>query len=77
MNEFGSKITDLLAIIVGLFLVIIAAVWVIFPFVVNSALARIQKLLASQNRSLEDVSGRLNETNKALQWIIDNWKERG
>jgi hypothetical protein len=32
--------------------------------------------MTRQNELLDKITERQNETNKALQWIIDNWRSR-
>ena len=63
----------LLILLIGL---IVGVVWMAFPFEVNSALNRVQKLLSKQNEVLEKLNARQNETNKALQFLVDNWRPR-
>lgn len=53
MNAAGYNISSALILIVGTILLVPAVVWFIFPFIVNSALNRIQKLLVKQNQLLE------------------------
>jgi predicted PurR-regulated permease PerM len=72
----GDLASGFVALIIVVGLLVIAVVWIIFPFVVNSALNRIQKLLAKQNELLGQITDRQNEANKALQWIINNWSSR-
>lgn len=53
MNAAGYNISSALILISGAILLVPAVVWIIFPFIVNSALNRIQKLLIKQNQLLE------------------------
>jgi ABC-type tungstate transport system substrate-binding protein len=56
--------------------VILAVLWLIFPFVVASGLNALEKLLRKQNDLLSKLIDHQNETNKALQWLVDNWSKR-
>jgi uncharacterized membrane protein YhiD involved in acid resistance len=66
-----------LGLIIAVGLLVITIVWIIFPFIVNSALSRIQKQLAEQNDLLGQINDRQNETNKALQWIVNDSTSHG
>ena len=55
-----------LFVLIGLFIIVLAAVWITFPFIVMSGLRRIEKLLAKQNQTLDQIADRQNETNCAL-----------
>jgi hypothetical protein len=52
----------------------ISIVWVFFPFILGSHLKAIERSLDKQNKALDQIADRQNETNKALQWLIENWK---
>ena len=64
------------AIVIVLFIVggLFSIVWLIFPFVVSSGLSRVEKLLKKQNETLDKISERTNETNRALQFLVDREK---
>jgi hypothetical protein len=51
---------------------VIANAWIIFPFMVNNGLNRMQRLLAKQNEVLGQITDRQDGTNKALQWMVSN-----
>jgi hypothetical protein len=63
--------TVLVLFIVG---ALFGIVWLIFPFVVNNDLSRIERLLKKQNEILQSVTDRQNETNRALQFLVDRGK---
>jgi len=61
----------LLMLIIGLFIILLAIVWIIFPFIVLNGLGKIEKLLAKQNQTLTQIADRQNEANRALQFLVD------
>ena len=69
LGGFGILLLLLLALVVGV-------VWLVFPFVVWGGFTNLSKLLEKQNERLGQIATRQNETNKALQWIVDNWNAR-
>jgi predicted PurR-regulated permease PerM len=71
-----NDVNPILAVLIFIGLLVITVVWIIFPFMVNNGLNRIQRLLAKQNEILGQITDRQNETNKALQWIVSNWGSR-
>jgi hypothetical protein len=66
----------------GIFLVIsflgfcVAFAWVIFPFIVISKCNQIIRLLAALQKTFDKNNDRQNETNKALQFFIDDRSKR-
>jgi hypothetical protein len=56
---------------VSMFIIVLAAIWITFPFIVMSGLRRIEKLLAKQNQTLAQIADRQNEANRALQFLVD------
>lgn len=64
LGGFGFLLLFLVVLVVGI-------VWVIFPFVVAGGLNSIEKVLKKQNQLLERVGDRQNETNRALQFLVD------
>ena len=61
----------LLMLIIGLFIILLAIVWIIFPFIVLHGLGKIEKLLDKQNQTLAQIADRQNETNRALQFLVN------
>jgi hypothetical protein len=51
--------------------IVLAVCWIIFPFVVANGMGRIEKLLKKQNEALVRIAERQNETNRALQFLVD------
>jgi hypothetical protein len=68
--------SPILAFFIFLGVLAISIIWIAFPFLVSNGFNRLQKLLTRQNELLDKITERHNETNKALQWIIDNWRSR-
>ena len=66
--------SPVLAFFIFLGVLVISIIWIAFPFLVSNGFKRLQKLLARQNELLDKITERQNETNKALQWIIDHWR---
>ena len=58
-------------LIIGLFIIVLAVAWIIFPFIVLHSLGRIEKLLGKQNQTLAQMADRKNETNHALQFLVE------
>jgi len=65
LGGFGFLLLFLVVLVVGV-------VWVIFPFFVASGLNSIEKALKRQTDLLEKIVDRQNETNKALQFLVDD-----
>jgi hypothetical protein len=63
---FGGAIATLL----GLLILALAILWVIFPIVVLSKFNELLKIEREAMRARIEVA-------KALQWIVDNWKDEG
>ena len=63
---FGGAI----AILLGLLVLALAILWVIFPVVVLSKFNELLKIEREAMRARIEVA-------KALQWIVDNWKDEG
>jgi len=61
---FGGAI----AILLGLLILALAILWVIFPVVVLSKFNELLKIEREAMRARIEVA-------KALQWIVDNWKD--
>jgi hypothetical protein len=61
----------LVLVIVG---ALFSVVWLVFPFVVSSSLSRVGKPLKKQNEILVSVADRQNETNRALQFLVNREK---
>ena len=61
---FGGAI----AILLGLLILALAILWVIFPVVVLSKCNELLKIEREAMRARIEVA-------KALQWIVDNWKD--
>ncbi|PYI82963.1 MAG: hypothetical protein DME54_08955 [Verrucomicrobia bacterium] len=68
--------SPVLAFFIFLGVLAISIIWIAFPFLVSNGFSRLQKLLTRQNELLDKITERQNETNKALQWIVDNWSSR-
>jgi len=64
LGGFGFLLLFLLSLIVGV-------IWLAFPFFVASGFKTMEKLLKKQNDLLERISDRQNETNKALQFLVN------
>ena len=71
-----DETSPILVFIIGVLVLMVVVAWIVFPFLVNNGLNRIQKHLAKQNDLLGQINDRENETNKALQWIVNNWTSR-
>ena len=60
------------AVLIILVCIIALAVWwIIFPFIVANGMNQIEKLLKKQNEALQKIADRQNETNRALQFLVD------
>jgi apolipoprotein N-acyltransferase len=71
-DEFGGFI----GVIVGLLVLVLAIMWLIFPVLV---LSKFNELLKSQREiraALLSANAARSEIAKALQWMVNNWKQR-
>ncbi len=64
LNATESALGGLFGFIFAVIGLVVVICWVIFPFIVTNSLGRIEKLLRQQ-------SDRQNETNKALQFLVN------
>ena len=67
LSLFGG----LLMLIIGLFIILLAVAWIVFPFIVLNSLGKIEKLLTKENQTLTQIADRQNEANRALQFLVD------
>jgi sensor domain CHASE-containing protein len=82
-----ENLPAVLVIIGCLLVVVLAAVWVAFPFIVNnrfshliqvqthqlSATENLERLLESAVKEIKARNAVHAETNRAMQWMVDNW----
>ncbi len=71
-DEFAGGI---LAILVGLLILVVAVVWILFPILV---LVKFNDLLEAQraiHRALLAANTVRDEIAKALQWMVNNWRD--
>jgi len=66
-NEFFGGV---FVVIIGLLVLSLAILWVVFPVVVLSKFNELLKTEREWNRARAEVA-------KALQWMVDNWKDEG
>jgi uncharacterized membrane protein len=64
LSDTGSLIGGFFGLILALVLLVVAICWLVFPFIVANSLGRIEKLLRQQ-------TDRQNETNRALQFLVN------
>ncbi len=64
LSDAGSVVGGIFGLILLLIGLGLAICWLIFPFIVSNSLGRIEKLLRQQ-------TDRQNETNKALQFLVN------
>lgn len=65
-----ESVGGVIVALVGLLVLALAILWVIFPVVVLSKLNELLKTEREANRARTEVA-------KALQWMVDNWKDEG
>jgi hypothetical protein len=83
----GAAFGGLFAAVIGIFLLLLTAAWIAFPFIVISKANEILKLLraidanAAGNARIgngvhQEIAKIREDTTKTLQWMVDNWPER-
>ena len=80
----GSEFSGFIGLIVGLLVFVLAIMWLVFPVLV---LSRFNELLKIQRERLKvqhevraallSASAARSEITKALQWMVNNWKQDG
>ncbi|TMP93020.1 MAG: hypothetical protein E6L08_06950 [Verrucomicrobia bacterium] len=66
-NEFAGGVIFLF---IGLLIVALAILWIVFPVLV---LSKFNELLKVEREAMKARA----ELAKALQWMVDNWKDEG
>ena len=66
-----DNLSPFLVVLIFIGLITLSVVWIAFPFIVMNGLRRIEKLLDKQNQTLAQIADRQNETNRALQFLVD------
>jgi hypothetical protein len=72
-NEFGGFI----GLIVGLLVLALAVMWLIFPALVLSKFNELLKVQREIRAALLSANAARSEIAKALQWMVNNWKQEG
>ena len=65
-----ESVGGVIVAVIGLFILALAILWVIFPVVV---LSKFNELLKFEREAMKART----EVAKALQWMVDNWKDEG
>ena len=72
-DEFGGFI----GVIVGLLVLALAIMWLIFPVLVLSKFNELLKVQREIRAALLSANVAQSEIAKALQWMVNNWKQEG
>ena len=72
-DEFGGFI----GVIVGLLVLALAIMWLIFPVLVLSKLNELLQVQREIRAALLSANVAQSEIAKALQWMVNNWKQEG
>jgi hypothetical protein len=70
-NEFGG----LVRLIIGLLVLVLAIMWLIFPVLVLSKFNELLKVQREIRAALLSANATQSEIAKALQWMVNNWKQ--
>ena len=65
-----ESVGGVIVAVIGLFILALAILWVIFPVVVLSKFNELLKIEREAMKARTEVA-------KALQWMVDNWKDEG
>ena len=71
----GSELGGVLGLIVGLLVLVLAVMWLIFPVLVLSKFNELLKTQRAIHRALLAANTVRDEIAKALQWMVNNWKQ--
>jgi len=63
-----ESVGGVIGVLVGLLVLALAILWIIFPVVVLSKFNELLKIEREAMRARAEVA-------KALQWMVDNWKD--
>jgi hypothetical protein len=63
------------AILLGLLIVVVACVWIVFPILVLTKFNDLLKTQRAIHRALLAANTVRDEIAKALQWMVNNWKQ--
>ena len=73
----GSEFSGFIGLIVGLLVFVLAIMWLIFPVLVLSKFNELLKIQREIRAALLSASAARSEITKALQWMVNNWKQDG
>ena len=65
-----ESVGGMIGALIGLLVLALAILWIIFPVVVLSKFNELLKIEREAMRARAEVA-------KALQWMVDNWKDEG
>jgi hypothetical protein len=66
----AESVGGVIGVLIGLLILALAILWVIFPVVVLSKFNELLKIEREARKARAEVA-------KALQWMVDNWKDEG
>ena len=73
----GSEFGGFIGLIAGLLVLVLAIMWLIFPVLVLSKFNELLKVQREIRAALLSASAARSEITKALQWMVNNWKQDG
>jgi hypothetical protein len=66
----AESVGGLIGVVIGLLILSLAVLWVIFPVLVLSKFNELLKIEREAMKARAEVA-------KALQWMVNNWKDEG
>lgn len=73
----SDELGGFVAILLGLLIVVVASVWIVFPILVLTNFNDLPKTHRAIHRALLAANTVRDEIAKALQWMVNNWKQEG
>ena len=77
----AESVGGVMVSLIALLILALAVLWIIFPVLVLSKFNELLKIEREANRARAEAGREANrahtEVAKALQWIVDNWKDEG
>ena len=76
-SELGGGGLGVFGLIAGLLVLVLAIMWLIFPFLVVSRFDKLLKVQHEIRAQLYSANTAQSEIATALQWMVNNWKQDG
>jgi len=66
-----SDTAQIFAAVISIIGTVISVIWIAMPFIVYRGFRRMEELAKRQNQLLYHISDRQNETNRAMQYLVE------